>query len=51
MKVKNNKKMYFKKAVIAKMNTQSIKGGTRSFQPGHIPTSGLESHCEDVVCY
>ena len=50
MKVKKVKKMYFKKAVIAKINTldaNNIKGGTRTLED----ETAHNTHCQDYICY
>lgn len=50
MKAKKLKKIHFKKAVIAKMNSvdvEKVKGGTRSFDP----ETGLDTHCKDYICF
>lgn len=51
MKVKKLKKLYFKKAIIAKINktvSHGIKGGTRSFNEDE---SGRGTHCGDYICF
>lgn len=51
MALKNLKKMYFKKATIAKINqltANQVKGGTRTLDE---EKSGLGTHCGDYQCF
>jgi len=54
MKTKRLQKMQLKKATVSRINkiiSKQLKGGTRPGDYTHIPNTGQETHCADVVCY
>lgn len=54
MKVTYLQKMQLKKVTISRINQKTamlLKGGTRLNDYTHVPNTGQETHCADVVCY
>lgn len=55
MKVKRLEKMQLKKETISLINQRisaQLKGGTRTDSTSDLNgTTGIETHCADVVCY